>query len=127
MTSKGNSLILKTDSTKIRFDQKMANKSGKGFLLNTKFHKNANDTSIFASENRIPEENSIIQTEGVFVKKQKNMTTIKIATRKIHGYKLNAKIGYTRENKMCATTTNLFYSVKGMSDFCEDCATSESK
>ena len=39
LTSEGKTLILKKNSTEIRFGEKMANKSGKGFLLTTKFYK----------------------------------------------------------------------------------------
>ena len=37
---------IKKNSTKIRFDKKMANKSSKGFLLTTKFHRIENANTI---------------------------------------------------------------------------------
>ena len=37
--TEGTTLILKKNSTKIRFDKEMANKSGKGFLPTTKFYR----------------------------------------------------------------------------------------
>ena len=48
VTSEGATLILKKFSTKIRFDKKMANNSGKGFLLNISFYKSANDIDFFS-------------------------------------------------------------------------------
>ena len=39
VTSEGNTLILKKNSTNICFGEKMANNSGKGFILTTKFYK----------------------------------------------------------------------------------------
>ena len=48
----GTTLILKKNSTKIRFDKEMANKSGKGFLLTIKFYKSTNNTALLPPEKR---------------------------------------------------------------------------
>ena len=52
MTLEDKALKLKKNSTEIRFDKRMANKSGEGFLLTTKFYKSVNDTAILAPEKR---------------------------------------------------------------------------
>ena len=70
LTSDGKTLILKKNSTKIRFDEKMANTAGEGFLFTTKFYKSANDAADLAPEKRNPEGNSAIQPEGMAVNKQ---------------------------------------------------------
>ena len=44
--SESETLILKKIFTEIRFDKKMANKSGKGFILTTRFYKSANDATV---------------------------------------------------------------------------------
>ena len=49
VTSEGGALILKKKSPKIRFDKKVANDVGKGFLLSTKFYKIANNAALLAS------------------------------------------------------------------------------
>ena len=48
--SEGETLILREKSTKIRLDEKMTNKAGKGFLLTTKFYKSANDATLWAPD-----------------------------------------------------------------------------
>ena len=63
------SLILKKISAEIRFDKKMVNKSGKGFLLTTKFYKSTNNSDILAPEKWNPEGKVSIQMEGAAVKK----------------------------------------------------------
>ena len=70
MTSEGEALILKKNSTKIRFDEKMENKSSKGFLLTTKFYKSANNAAILDPKKRKPEGKASVHTEGKAVKKQ---------------------------------------------------------
>ena len=64
MTSEGEALILRKNSTKICFDEKMVNKSGKGFLLTTKFYKSKNYVAPLTPEKRKPEGNVAIQPEG---------------------------------------------------------------
>ena len=53
--TEGTTLILKKNSTKIRFDAKMANKYGEGFILTTKFYKRINDAVILAPDKQKPE------------------------------------------------------------------------
>ena len=48
-------------------------------------------------------------------------------TRKIHVSKLNAKLGFTREERMRTATNNLHYSVKGTLEVCEECVTARRK
>ena len=67
--SEGEALILKRNSTKIRFDEKIANKSGEGFLLTTKFYKSANNTALLAPEKHNPEGKADIQPEGTTINK----------------------------------------------------------
>ena len=45
VTSEGEALILKKNSTEITFDKKMANNGGEGFLLTTKFYKSATNAA----------------------------------------------------------------------------------
>ena len=47
VTSQGDTLILKKNSTDIHFDKKMAKRSGKGFLPTTNFYKSANNAAIY--------------------------------------------------------------------------------
>ena len=54
LTSEGETLILKKISTVIVFDKKVANKSGKGFLLTTKFYKIAYDADLLAPKKQKP-------------------------------------------------------------------------
>ena len=70
MTSEGETQILKKNSTKIRFYEKMANKAREIFLLTTNFYKSANNAPILVPENRNPEGEVAIQPEGTAVKKQ---------------------------------------------------------
>ena len=51
-TSERQTLIHNKNRTEIRFDKKIANSSGKGFLLTKNFHKSANNAPIFASDKR---------------------------------------------------------------------------
>ena len=46
VTSEVETLILKTNSTEIYFHKKMEKHGGKGFLLNTKLYKSANDVAL---------------------------------------------------------------------------------
>ena len=66
-------------TTEIRFDEKMANKSGEGFLLNTKFYKRANDAALLAPQKRNPEGKKATRLEGMYIKKKENTTTKTIA------------------------------------------------
>ena len=52
--SEGETLILREKSTKIRLDEKMTNKAGKGFLLTTKFYKSENDAAFLAPDDQKP-------------------------------------------------------------------------
>ena len=61
-------------STETCFDDKMANKSGKGFLLTTNLYKSSNNAAILDTKNRNPEGKAAIHTEGMEVKKQDNTT-----------------------------------------------------
>ena len=49
LTSEGEILIIKKNSTEICFDEKMENKSGRGFLPTTKFYKISNNNNNLAS------------------------------------------------------------------------------
>ena len=46
--SEGETLILKKNSTKIRFDKKIANSGSIGFLLTMKVYKSANNAAFLA-------------------------------------------------------------------------------
>ena len=94
MTSEGNTLILKKKFTNIRFHKKMVKKSGQGFLLTTKFYNSANDAALSAPGKRNPEGKAAIHPEGTSTKKQENMKTKTIVTRKIHANELHAKLGH---------------------------------
>ena len=48
VTSEGDALMLRKNSNHIRFDKKMANSGGKGFLLTTNLSKGAKNASILA-------------------------------------------------------------------------------
>ena len=70
MTTGGETLILKKKSIKIRLDEKIANKAGKGFLLTAKLYKSANNAAILNPEKRKLEGKASIQPEGTAIKKQ---------------------------------------------------------
>ena len=63
--SEGDSLILRKNTTKIHFNDKMTNNGGKEFLLATKFYKSSNDDSILAPDNWKPEGKADAQLEGM--------------------------------------------------------------
>ena len=50
--SEGETLMLKKKSTEISFEKKMADKSGKGFILTTKSYKIVNYAALLATEKR---------------------------------------------------------------------------
>ena len=47
VTSEGDTLTLKKNSPNIRFDKKVANNGGEGFLITSKFYKIENDATLF--------------------------------------------------------------------------------
>ena len=81
--SEDETLIYKKNPTKICFDEKMASKAGKGFLLTIKFYKSAKDTYIFSHKKRNSEGKSDVHPEGRAVKKQKQTTTKKRQCRNV--------------------------------------------
>ena len=91
----------------------MANISGEGFLLTTKFYKSAHNADILSPDKRNPEGKSDVQPEGTGVKKQNNTTTKQITTRKICANDLHTKLFHPREYRMCATAKHLHDIVKG--------------
>ena len=127
LTSEGETLILKKNSTEILFDKKIVNKSGKEFILTTKFHKSTNDTTLLEPNKRKTEDKTDLQLEGTAVKKQENTTTTKNATHKVHTNKLHVKLVHPGEDRMQATAKHLHYIIKGALDICEDCATAKIK
>ena len=98
----------------------MANKSGKGFLLNTNFHKSANNAALSAPDKQKPDGKSSIQPEGTAIKKQYNTETKRITTRKVYAKKIHAKLLDPGEDRMLATTKHLHYSIKRAIDVCKD-------
>ena len=123
MTSEGETLILKTKSTKIRFDEKIANNGGKGLILATKFYKNPNDATLLVPNNHNPEVKVDIEPEGVKVEKQEQMATIQQATWKVHINELHKNLIHSGEDKMHATVKHIHYIVKGTLEVCEDFST----
>ena len=114
MTLESESIIPKRNSDNICFDKKMANISGEGFLLTTKFYKSAHNADILSPDKRNPEGKSDVQPEGTGVKKQNNTTTKRISLQKIHANNIHKKLGHTREDMMGATVKRLNYSIKEM-------------
>ena len=70
MTSEDENLIIKKFSTNIRFDKKMVNNGGKGFLLTAKFHNSANNAVILAPQKGNPEGKSAVHPEVKVAKNQ---------------------------------------------------------
>ena len=68
--SEGETLIFKKNSTVIRFYEKMLNKSGKGFLLNTKFYKSATNVALLGPVKRNMEGKASIHIQVRSVKTQ---------------------------------------------------------
>ena len=71
----GETFMLKENSTDIRFDQKIANNGGEGYLLTTNFYKSTNDAFILAPPEVETRRKVSQQLEGTSAKKQENMTT----------------------------------------------------
>ena len=107
MTSEGETLILKKNSTEFCSDKKMVNKDIRGFLQTTKFYKSKNAANPFLPKKRNTEGKASIHPEGTTIKKQGNTTPKQIATRKIHANELHTKIGNSREYRMYKTTKHL--------------------
>ena len=98
--SEGEVLILKKKSTENVFDKTMANKSGKGFPLDTRFYNIANVAAILSPYNLNLKEEAAIHPEGVVFKKKEQATTKQIATRKIHANEIQAKLNRPVEDRM---------------------------
>ena len=75
----------------------MLNKTSKGFLLNTKFYKSANNYTLLGREKQKPEGKGSNQPEGTAAKKQENTTAKQITMRKIHANELHTKLGHNGE------------------------------
>ena len=69
--SEDEALIIEKNSTEIRFDKKIVNKSGEGFLLTTNFYKRANKAAILDPNNQKPEGKAVADLEGTTVNKKK--------------------------------------------------------
>ena len=114
VVSEGEALILKKNSTEIRFDKKIVNNGGEGFILTTKFYNSPNDAALLVPKKQNPEGKADVQLEGTAVKKQDKITTKKQETRKIYAKELHLKLGYPGEERMYATANHVHYSVNGM-------------
>ena len=66
--------ILRKNSTEVCFGNKMETKSGEGFLLTTKFYKSANYSDLLVLEKWKLEWKAYLKPEGLYIKKQENMT-----------------------------------------------------
>ena len=88
VTSEGKALILKKNSTKIRFVKEMANNSGKEFILTTNFYKNPNNAVLLVPKKRKLEATAENQQEKTATKKQVML--------KFHVNKLHMNLGPTR-------------------------------
>ena len=119
MTLEDKALKLKKNSTEIRFDKRMANKSGEGFLLTTKFYKIENYGALLDPKNRKMEDKAVVHPEGTAFEKQINTKTKKIVTLKIHNKELHAKLFHPKKYMMRTTTQHLQYSVKIALEVCE--------
>ena len=69
MTTEYEALILKKNSTKIRFDKKMANKYSEEYILTTKFYNISNYATILEPKKRDLKGMASIQLEGLSIKK----------------------------------------------------------
>ena len=118
--SEFDTVILNRNSTRIGFDEKMANNGGKGFLLTTNFYKSANNNVILARKNRKPEWKASIQTDRASSNNQEETTAKQLVMWKIQANKIHAKLVHPREEKMHATTNNLHYRFKGFLKFFKD-------
>ena len=98
----------------------MAKKFSEGFLLTTKFYKNANEAALLIHWKQNPEGRVTVQPKGTSVKKQEQMTTKIIVMRKIHANDLHAKLRNNGEDRMCAIAKYLHYSVKGVIEVCKN-------
>ena len=127
LTPEGETLILKKNSTKIRFDEKMANKSKKGFMITTKFYKSENDAAIFSTKKQKTEGKSEVHLGGIAVKKQEQTTNKQIPVWKIHANEIHANLGHPWEDRMRVTMKHLHCSIKETLEVFEDCATAKIK
>ena len=69
VTSEGEILIIKKNPTEIYFDEKMANKSGEGFLLTAKVCNIANDDALLVYEKRDSKWKASVNPECTAVRK----------------------------------------------------------
>ena len=99
MKSEGETLILKKNPTMIHFDEKMANNSGKGFILTTKFCKSANDVALLNPEKQKLEGKASIHLEETVANNQEKKNK-KTRDTKIHANNLHAKLGHHGEDRM---------------------------
>ena len=67
--SEDETLIIKKNSTEIRFDKKIVHKSGEVFLSTTKFYRSTNEADILDLKKCKPEGETYIQLEGTAFKK----------------------------------------------------------
>ena len=105
--------MLKKNSTKIHFDKKMANNSGWGFLLYTKFYNIPNGAEILGPNKWKTLRKKDMCPEGKAANKQEKITTKQQAARKIHVKKLHTNIFHPVKYRMYATEEYLDYIVKG--------------
>ena len=92
--AEGETLLLKQNSTKIRFHEKMAKHGGKGFILTTRFYKSSNYATILGPYKHNLDGKISIQQEGTAVSIQQQTTTKQLAMQKIHTNDLHAKLGH---------------------------------
>ena len=105
MTSDGDILILKIKSTKIRFDEKIANNGGKGIILATRLYTNPNNAALLVPNNQNPEVKVEVEPEGVKLEKQEKMATIQQETWKFHINELHTNLIHSGEDRMHATVS----------------------
>ena len=119
--------MLNKNSTDIRFDEKVTNNGGEGFILTTELYKRANHAALFSPKKKNTEGKAAVHLEGTTINKQGNKTTKKLATRKIHANDLHAKIRHPGEDRMRVAAKHLHYIIKGMIEVFEDYATAKIK
>ena len=106
--------ILKKNTTKIRFDNKMANTSNGGFLMATKLYNNPSGAAILGSNKWNMEGKLASDPEGKRVNKLENDKTKQLETWRIHVNNIHAKLSQNGEDIMCVTSKKSEYSVMGV-------------
>ena len=120
--SEGKALILKNSSTAICFE-KNGEQQRQIIYFNKQVLQDSKQYLYLGTQEAEPRRKGIRVSVRDIIQEKIKMTTKRQATQKIHINKLHMNLGNPGEDKMCATTKNLYYRIKGMLEVWKDCST----